>query len=394
MAYNISAIGSSIFKSFGLAILAWITVGATTWAAESTTSKESIQPAEEAGFVPLFDGKDLDGWEGDTQRWMAQDGQIIGRSPGIKHYDFLATTRTFENFVLRLQIQLVDGKGNTGLMYRAKRVPNSDEVSGYQADFALGKHGNLFDEARRRRILAAPDPKAVAAAVKPTDWNDYEVRAEGARVTHSINGVKLLEYTETDAAIPRQGVIALQIHKGERMEVRFRNLRLKELPPAKEASLKSAGTASLEPERPPAKEPPRDLKSQVVRWDDLKSRPAGWGESRQYFSGQTFATKDVFVATTVVQPGKANHASHRHVGEEYMILIEGTGTWALGDQVIPAQCGDAVYAEPWVYHGFTNTGDTPAKYVVLRYQGKGVAPPAQPDNRPNEPSKPARASAK
>ena len=135
-----------------------------------------------------------------------------------------------------------------------------------------------------------------------------------------------------------------------------------------------------------------DLKSQVVRRGDAKSRVTNSVETRQYFSGTTFATKDVFVATVVIQPGKSNHKSHRHAEEEYMVLIEGTGTWSLDGKDFPAQDGDMVYAEPWVYHGFTNTGDKPSVYAVVRYKGKGVPPAPRPDDRPNEPSAPARPS--
>lgn len=359
---------------FSFSVLAYIAIYPVTWAAKPTVVKEPAVLADERGFVPLFNGKDLDGWEGNTDLWTVQDGMIVGRSPGTNKYDFLATTRTFEDFVLRFQIQLMDGKGNTGLLYRSKRVPDSDKVSGYQADFAPAKYGNLFDEARRSRILAAPDPKVVAKTVKPTDWNDYEVRAEGARVTHSINGVKLLEYTETDASIPRQGVIALQIHKGEPMEVRFRNLRIKEIPNEKE--------------------PPADQVSQIVRAADVKPKMSIWGETRQHFQGQTFATENIFIATVLIHPGKFNHRSHRHAEEEYMVMIEGTGTWTLDGKEFPAERGDVVYAAPWVYHGFVNTGDGPATYVVLRYKGKGVKPLPQPDDRPNEILRPATTAAK
>ncbi len=73
---------------------------------------------------------------------------------------------------------------------------------------------------------------------------------------------------------------------------------------------------------------------------------ADWGELRQYFSGQTFATQDIFVATTLIQPGKSNHPSHRHAAEEYMILTDGTGTWSLDGKEFPAQRGDVLYAAP------------------------------------------------
>lgn len=127
-----------------------------------------------------------------------------------------------------------------------------------------------------------------------------------------------------------------------------------------------------------------ELKSQVVRWDDARSHVADWGEMRRYFGGKTFATKDVLVAVAVVQPGKAVHKAHRHAQEEYLVVSEGRGTWSLDGKEFPAEKGDVLYAEPWVYHGLTNTGDKPLVFLVIRYNGKGVATPPKPDDRPNE----------
>lgn len=208
--------------------LACIAIYTVTWAAESTGATEPAVPVDEVGFVRLFNGKDITGWVGNAKLWTVRDGMLIGRSPGIKHYDFLTTKQTFEDFVLRFQIQLVGSRGNTGVLFRSKRVKNSHEVSGYQADFAPGRHGNLFDEARRRKILAAPKADVVAKHLNRTDWNDYEIRAEGSRIILSINGVKMVDYVEADKTIPRRGLVALQIHKGGPMEVRFRNIRIKE----------------------------------------------------------------------------------------------------------------------------------------------------------------------
>ena len=105
----------------------------------------------EDGFVPIFNGKDLAGWQGDATLWIVEDGVLIGRSPGIKHNDFLATTKEYGDFILRFDIRLIDGKGNSGVQLRSKRVPNSHEVSGYQADVGQGWWGTLYDEARRNR---------------------------------------------------------------------------------------------------------------------------------------------------------------------------------------------------------------------------------------------------
>jgi hypothetical protein len=191
-----------------------------------------VGASDEEGFVPLFNGRDLTGWEGDKELWIVEDGMLVGRSPGIKYNDFLATTRTYGDFVLRFQVRLIDGKGNSGVQFRSQRVPPpSHEVSGYQADIAEGWWGKLYDESRRRRVLAGPQPEVIQKALKPTDWNDYEIRAVGNKIALSLNGVVTVDYTEEEVGIARSGIIATQVHSGGPMEVQFKNLRIKELQP-------------------------------------------------------------------------------------------------------------------------------------------------------------------
>ncbi len=130
--------------------------------------------------------------------------------------------------------------------------------------------------------------------------------------------------------------------------------------------------------------PPAPLKSQVVRWDDARVHKADWGQMRFYFTGQTGATQNVLTAVAIVEPGKAVHKAHRHAEEEYLVLVDGSGTWHLAGKEFPAQRGDILYVEPWVYHGLKNTGDRPLIFLVVRYQGKGVPAPPRPDDRPDE----------
>lgn len=129
---------------------------------------------------------------------------------------------------------------------------------------------------------------------------------------------------------------------------------------------------------------PERLKSQVVRWADAASHTADWGEMRRYMAGETFGTKDVLMAVAVVEPGKAVHRAHRHAMEEYLLVVEGTGTWSLDGKEFPAERGDVLYVDPWVYHGLTNTGPRPLIFAVIRYNAKGVDVPPRPDDRPNE----------
>lgn len=188
-----------------------------------------------AGPVPLFDGRTFDGWQGDIGRtWRIEDGAIVGGSltEPVPQNEFLATTREFGDFVLRLAFRLEGTEGfiNSGVQFRSQRLAEpAHEMVGYQADIGDDYWGGLYDESRRNVVLALPDQKAVMAHVKVGDWNDYEVRVEGRRIRLTLNGHQTVDYTEPDASLPATGRIALQIHGGGRALVRFRNITIEEL---------------------------------------------------------------------------------------------------------------------------------------------------------------------
>lgn len=183
----------------------------------------------EEGFEPLFNGKDLTGWEGDPFLWKVDDGMVVGRSPGISYNDFLTTVEEYSDFILRFQIQLVDNVGNSGVQIRSRRVSGSMEMIGYQVDVGPSWWGSLYDESRRRVTLAAPSEATIKMALKPTDWNDYEVQASGRHIVLKLNGVVTVDYTEEDESIEQTGLIGLQVHSGPPLEARFRNIRIKRL---------------------------------------------------------------------------------------------------------------------------------------------------------------------
>jgi len=190
----------------------------------------ALQGAE-PGFTPIFNGKNLDGWEVDTPGlWQVRDGAIAGKHGGLKYNDFLRTRKRYENFILKLEFRLAGGVGNSGIQFRSKPVPNSHEVSGYQADIGEKYWGALYDESRRNKVLAAPEP-ALLANLKKDAWNEYVIEARGRRIRLQVNGVQTVDYLETGATIDRAGFIALQVHSGPGIEVEFRNLRIRELPP-------------------------------------------------------------------------------------------------------------------------------------------------------------------
>jgi len=198
-------------------------------------------PAVAADSLLLFDGASFAGWNGDTKEtWRIENGAIVAGSPdkAAPRNEFLATDREFENFELKLEYRMdCTGDGNAGVQFRSKRVPNHHEVSGYQADIAPGITGGLYDESRRNTMLEVPptELQAKALAAAKDGWNEYTIRAEGRRIRLSINGIELLDYTEPDEMIPLKGIIALQIHGGLEGTIRYRNLRITELPAANPA---------------------------------------------------------------------------------------------------------------------------------------------------------------
>ena len=192
-------------------------------------------PAANAGPASLFDGKSLEGWDGDTAKtWRVRDGAIVGGSlEGNPRNEFLSTRKSYRNFVLRLEYKLVGTEGfvNGGVQIRSKRIENPpNEMSGYQADIGAGYSGCLYDESRRNKVLAQADKALIEKIEKPGDWNVYEIRCEGPRIRLSVNGTPTVDFTEAEAGIAMEGLIALQIHGGAKSEIAYRAITIEELP--------------------------------------------------------------------------------------------------------------------------------------------------------------------
>jgi len=193
-----------------------------------------VAAADPEGFTPLFDGRTFAGWNGDTGgTWRIEEGAIVAGKPGVAapRNEFLATDRKFGDFELRLEYRLdCTAACNAGIQFRSVRIPDHHEVIGFQADIGPGITGAIYDESRRRRMLATP-PQAVqdrALAAGRDGWHEYVIRCQGPRTRLSINGVETVDHTETDEAIPLSGMIALQIHGQLVGTVRYRNIRIRE----------------------------------------------------------------------------------------------------------------------------------------------------------------------
>jgi len=201
-----------------------------------TLAAPAFAAEDESGFVSLFDGKTLEGWEGNLKVFRVHDGAIIGGSlkERVANNEFLCSKKPYADFELRLEAKL-SGKGeNAGIQFRSQRIPNHFEVIGYQYDMgnANGRSiwGSLYDESRRRKFLADGDDGEIKKVLKPGDWNQVVIRCAGPRVQLWVNGYQTVDYRETDKEVAARGLLALQIHGGEPAEAAYRNIRIKASP--------------------------------------------------------------------------------------------------------------------------------------------------------------------
>jgi quercetin dioxygenase-like cupin family protein len=95
-----------------------------------------------------------------------------------------------------------------------------------------------------------------------------------------------------------------------------------------------------------------------------------WGEFHAYYEGATAATPAMLVGIADIKPGQQNHAPHTHADEEFLYVVEGEGTWTLGDKTMPAHAGDILYSAPNVRHGIKNTSDKPLKWLVVKWKSR------------------------
>jgi len=202
---------------------------------QKTGPRAAVAPPVQRPTGPsLFNGQDLQGWEGDPGVWRVRDGVIVGGSlDGNPRNEFLATTRSFRNFTLQLEYKLVGTEGfvNGGVQFHSVRVDQPpNEMLGYQADIGAGHSGSLYDESRRKKFLARASAEQIKRLERPGEWNRYEIRCEGSQVTLLLNGEETLRYVETDSTITPGGLVALQIHGNCKAEISFRNLKIEERP--------------------------------------------------------------------------------------------------------------------------------------------------------------------
>lgn len=173
----------------------------------------------------FFNGKDLAGWDGNTDLWRVENGEIVGSSKaGLSHNEFIKSQLVFGDFRLICKIKLTPNKENSGIQFRSEPLPDG-EMKGYQADAGAGWWGKLYEE-QGRGILSE---KSGEAFIKPEQWNTYEIVAVGHKIKTAINGKQCTDLEDDKGAT--HGVIALQLHAGGPIEVRFKEFDVEVNPP-------------------------------------------------------------------------------------------------------------------------------------------------------------------
>jgi hypothetical protein len=209
-------------RATGFPLFSCILGLATVWPAPAGL------PQEDRGFRPLFNGKDFAGWvtPDDKSLFSVEEGVIVGRTRGdLQKNEFLVTDKSYSDFVLRAKVKIRNG--NSGIQFRSKRADDG-VVSGPQADVADGYWGLLYEE-KGRGILERYSEDKANALVKKDDWNEFVITAKGQHVTIDLNGTRVID--RNDEKFDQTGIIALQVHVGPAMEVRYKDIEIRELAP-------------------------------------------------------------------------------------------------------------------------------------------------------------------
>lgn len=181
-----------------------------------------------AGFKNLFNGKNLDGWTiHGTEKWYVEQGELVCESGPDKQYGYLSTNKSYKNFILTLNFKL-QANGNSGVFIRSSI--EGTKISGWQVEVAPPKlHTGGIYESYGRGWLIQPKPEN-EGALKATDWNQMRIQVKGSEVTTWLNGTQMVYFKDQKIG-EGNGFIALQIHDGGGIKVRWKNIRVKELKP-------------------------------------------------------------------------------------------------------------------------------------------------------------------
>ena len=179
-----------------------------------------------AGFKRIFNGRDLTGWTiHGTEKWYVENRELVCESGPDKQYGYLSTNKKYKNYILQLQFKL-EANGNSGVFIRSDI--EGTKISGWQVEVAPADHhtGGIYESYGRGWMIKPSAEKE--KVLKPNDWNDMRIEVVGDKVTTFLNGQQMVQL-EDEKIGQANGFIALQIHDGGGIKVRWKNIRIKTL---------------------------------------------------------------------------------------------------------------------------------------------------------------------
>lgn len=171
----------------------------------------------------LFNGQDLTGWTiYGTEKWYVEDGLLVSESGPDAQYGYLATDESYKDFEVSLEF-LQEADGNSGVFIRS--TIEGTKVSGWQVEVApKGKHTGGVYESYGRGWLVKPEVEK-ELVLREGQWNTLKIRVMGDQLTSWLNGVQMVSIND-EAIGAGEGSIALQIHDGGGIKVKWRNIKL------------------------------------------------------------------------------------------------------------------------------------------------------------------------
>jgi Domain of Unknown Function (DUF1080) len=224
-----------------------VTAGVGLWTAALTAddNKETpvVPPKEgKSETIKLFNGKDLDGWEGHEENWSVKDGVIVGKNTDeVKVSTYLVTKQKFSDFRLLATVKLVDGGKSdmhSGITLWGHLAPEKGDKYTYMGHLVMFPSGwGMYDLHRRGGL---PVDGAPAKKVgKQKDWNELEILAQGNRVRVAVNGTQVVDWRDPEPKLIEEGPIGLQLHSNkEPQEVHFKDLTITTFPEDKLITVK------------------------------------------------------------------------------------------------------------------------------------------------------------
>jgi hypothetical protein len=174
----------------------------------------------------IFNGKDLTGWTiHGTEKWYVDQHELVCESGPDKQYGYLSTNKAYKNFILTLKFKQ-EANGNSGVFFRSGI--EGVKISGWQVEVApQGLHTGGIYESYGRGWLIQPKPED-EKELKVGQWNSMKIKVVGDEVTTWLNGHQMI-YIKDEKIGQGQGFIALQIHDGGGIKVRWKDIKIKEL---------------------------------------------------------------------------------------------------------------------------------------------------------------------